>query len=143
MALLLGGAQESASVNTVMVVVKIAALLLFFAIGLQAFRSGTSSCMPMGIAGVGAAGAPLFFSYIGFDAASTAGEEAKNPQRDLPRAIMLSMVIVTALYVLVAIAPSARGPGGASPTRRPRSPGSWRTSPETPSGARCSRPVRS
>jgi basic amino acid/polyamine antiporter, APA family len=51
---------------------------------------------------VSAAGASLFFSYIGFDAASTAGEEAKNPQRDLPRAIMLSLLIVTALYVLVA-----------------------------------------
>ncbi len=58
--------------------------------------------MPMGMAGVSAAGATLFFSYIGFDAASTAGEEAKNPQRDLPRAIMLSLVIVTALYCLVA-----------------------------------------
>lgn len=58
--------------------------------------------MPLGMSGVSAAGATLFFSYIGFDAASTAGEEAKNAQRDLPRAIMLSLVIVTALYVLVA-----------------------------------------
>ena len=46
----------------------------------------------------------MFFSYIGFDAASTAGEEAKNPKRDLPRAIILSMVIVTTMYVLVAVA---------------------------------------
>ncbi|MEV6381357.1 amino acid permease [Streptomyces sp. NPDC051773] len=103
MAFLLGGARESAWANTVMVVVKIAALLLFCLIGLQGFRSGNyENFMPLGMAGVSAAGATLFFSYIGFDAASTAGEEAKNAQRDLPRAIMLSLVIVTALYVLVA-----------------------------------------
>ena len=52
---------------------------------------------------ISAAAARLFFSYIGFDAASTAGEEARNPQRDLPRAIVLSMVIITSLYILVAI----------------------------------------
>ena len=51
-----------------------------------------------------AGAAKLFFSYIGFDAASTAGEEAKNPQRDLPRAILLSLGIVTVLYCLVAVA---------------------------------------
>ncbi|MFE9441741.1 amino acid permease [Streptomyces sp. NPDC006602] len=103
MAFLLGGARESARANTVMVVVKIAALVLFCAIGVQGFRSGNyENFMPLGMAGVSAAGATLFFSYIGFDAASTAGEEAKNAQRDLPRAIMLSLVIVTALYVLVA-----------------------------------------
>ncbi|MDQ0829748.1 APA family basic amino acid/polyamine antiporter [Streptomyces achromogenes] len=103
MAFLLGGAKESARANTVMVAVKIAALVLFCAIGVQGFRSGNyAHFMPLGMAGVSAAGATLFFSYIGFDAASTAGEEAKNAQRDLPRAIMLSLVIVTALYVLVA-----------------------------------------
>ncbi|MFD0305526.1 amino acid permease [Streptomyces sp. NPDC127119] len=103
MAFLLGGARESARANTVMVVVKIAALLLFCVIGVQGFRSGNyENFMPLGMAGVSAAGATLFFSYIGFDAASTAGEEARNAQRDLPRAIMLSLIIVTALYVLVA-----------------------------------------
>ncbi|TDT36860.1 amino acid/polyamine/organocation transporter (APC superfamily) [Streptomyces sp. BK208] len=103
MTFLLGGARESARANTIMVVVKIAALVLFCAIGVQGFRSGNyEHFMPLGMAGVSAAGATLFFSYIGFDAASTAGEEAKNAQRDLPRAIMLSLVIVTVLYVLVA-----------------------------------------
>ncbi|MFI0239568.1 amino acid permease [Streptomyces sp. NPDC016845] len=103
MVFLLGGARESARANTIMVVVKIVSLLLFCAIGLKGFQSGNyEHFMPLGMAGVSAAGATLFFSYIGFDAASTAGEEAKNPQRDLPRAIMLSLVIVTALYVLVA-----------------------------------------
>jgi APA family basic amino acid/polyamine antiporter len=103
MVFLLGGAKESATANTVMVIVKIAALALFCTIGFMGFKSGNySDFMPLGTAGVSAAAASLFFSYIGFDAASTAGEEAKNPQRDLPRAIMLSLVIVTALYVLVA-----------------------------------------
>ncbi|MCF2128809.1 amino acid permease [Strepomyces sp. STD 3.1] len=103
MVFLLGGARESARANTIMVVVKIAALVLFCAIGVQGFRSGNyDHFMPLGMAGVSAAGATLFFSYIGFDAASTAGEEAKNAQRDLPRAIMLSLIIVTVLYVLVA-----------------------------------------
>jgi APA family basic amino acid/polyamine antiporter len=51
-----------------------------------------------------AGAATLFFSYIGFDAASTAGEEAENPQRDLPRAIILSLVVITALYCAVALA---------------------------------------
>ncbi|KUH39666.1 MULTISPECIES: amino acid permease [Streptomyces] len=103
MVFLLGGAKESARANTIMVAVKIGALVLFCAIGFTGFRSGNyADFMPLGISSVGAAGAVLFFSYIGFDAASTAGEEAKDPKRDLPRAIMLSLVIVTALYVLVA-----------------------------------------
>ncbi|MFE2235007.1 amino acid permease [Streptomyces sp. NPDC059442] len=103
MVFLLGGAKESARANTIMVIVKIAALVLFCTIGFMGFKSGNyADFMPLGMAGVSAAGASLFFSYIGFDAASTAGEEAKNPQRDLPRAIMLSLIIVTALYVLVA-----------------------------------------
>ncbi|MGA5101160.1 amino acid permease [Streptomyces lavendulocolor] len=103
MLFLLGGAKESARANTIMVVVKIAALVLFCAIGFMGFKSGNySDFMPLGAGSVGAAGAILFFSYIGFDAASTAGEEAKDPKKDLPRAIMLSLVIVTALYVLVA-----------------------------------------
>ncbi|MFH8367137.1 amino acid permease [Streptomyces sp. NPDC018031] len=103
MAFLLGGAKESARANAVMVGVKVAALLLFCAVAFSGIRAGNyAPFMPLGMAGVSAAGATLFFSYIGFDAASTAGEEAKNPQRDLPRAIMLSLIVVTALYCLVA-----------------------------------------
>ncbi|CAK7282451.1 amino acid permease [Streptomyces sp. RM1] len=103
MVFLLGGAKESARANTVMVCVKIAALVLFCAIGFMGFKAHNyTPFMPLGMSGVSMAGATLFFSYIGFDAASTAGEEAKNAQRDLPRAIMLSLVIVTGLYVLVA-----------------------------------------
>ena len=60
--------------------------------------------IPMGISGVTLAAAQVFFSFIGFDTAATAGEEAKNPKRDLPRAIILSLIIVTTLYVVVALA---------------------------------------
>jgi APA family basic amino acid/polyamine antiporter len=104
MGILLGGARESARANTVMVVVKIASLVLFCAVAFTGIRAGNyAPFVPLGLGGVSAAGASLFFSYIGFDAASTAGEEAKNPQRDMPRAIMLSLLIVTALYCLVAL----------------------------------------
>ena len=96
-------ARTPTYINVVMVAVKIVALVLFCAVGFTGFRSGNyADFMPLGMAGVSAAGATLFFSYIGFDAASTAGEEAKDPKKDLPRAIMLSLIIVTALYVLVA-----------------------------------------
>src|SRR5690348_16159861 len=105
MVVLLRGAKESAVANTVMVGVKIAALVMFCAVAFTAFRAGNFTLLfPLGTAGMSAGAASLFFSYIGFDAASTAGEEAKNPQRDLPRAIILSLVLVTALYVLVAVA---------------------------------------
>ncbi|MGK5501252.1 amino acid permease [Streptomyces sp. URMC 125] len=103
MVLLLGGARESATANAVMVVVKISALLMFCAVAVTGVRAGNyTPFMPLGVAGVNVAAATLFFSYIGFDAASTAGEEARNPRRDLPRAIILSLVIVTVLYCLVA-----------------------------------------
>lgn len=105
MVFLLGGAKESARANTVMVVVKIATLVLFCAVAFLGIRAGNyAPFMPLGMAGVSAASTTLFFSYVGFDAASTAGEEARNAQRDLPRAIMLSLAIVTLLYCLVAAA---------------------------------------
>ncbi|MGP9502398.1 amino acid permease [Specibacter sp. AOP5-B1-6] len=105
MVLLMRGARESAWVNTTIVFIKIVILLFFCTVAFTAFNAGNfDPLMPMGAAGVSAAASRVFFSYIGFDAASTAGEEAKNPQRDLPRAIMLSMVIVTSIYVLVAVA---------------------------------------
>lgn len=104
-AILLPGARESAWVNTVMVIVKIALLVFFVVVAFSAFQAQNFEPLaPMGAAGVTAAASRLFFSYIGFDAASTAGEEAKNPRRDLPRAIIGSIALITALYILVAIA---------------------------------------
>lgn len=103
--LLLRGASESAKINTIMVFTKIVILLFFCAIAFTAFKAGNlTPFMPLGMLGVTAAAGQVFFSFIGFDTASTAGEEAKNPRRDLPRAIILSLIIVTALYVIVALA---------------------------------------
>ncbi|RSS40030.1 amino acid permease [Streptomyces sp. WAC07061] len=103
MVFLMRGAKESATVNSIMVAVKIVTLLLFIGIGIMGIKAGNYTPLaPLGVTGISAAASTLFFSYIGFDAASTAGEEAKNPKKDLPRAIMLSLAIVTVLYVLVA-----------------------------------------
>ncbi|RSS56356.1 amino acid permease [Streptomyces sp. WAC06614] len=103
MVFLMRGAKESAMVNSIMVAVKIVTLVLFIGIGVMGIKSGNYTPLaPLGVTGISAAASTLFFSYIGFDAASTAGEEAKNPKKDLPRAIMLSLGIVTVLYVLVA-----------------------------------------
>lgn len=103
--LLLRGASESATANAVFVLIKIAVLIFFCVVAFSAFRAGHfSPFAPMGVAGITAAASQVFFSYIGFDAASTAGEEAKNPKRDLPLAIILSLAIVTVVYVLVAVA---------------------------------------
>jgi APA family basic amino acid/polyamine antiporter len=113
MVLLIRGAKESAWINTAIVLIKVSILLFFCAVAFTAFNGGHfEPLMPMGAAGVSAAASRVFFSYIGFDAASTAGEEARNPKRDLPRAILLSMLIVTTIYVLVAVAAIGARPWG-------------------------------
>lgn len=113
MVLLVRGAKESAWINTAIVLVKVGILAFFCAVAFTAFNgSHFEPLLPMGAAGVSAAASRVFFSYIGFDAASTAGEEARNPKRDLPRAIMLSMLIVTTVYVLVAVAAIGARPWG-------------------------------
>lgn len=104
-AVLMLGVRESAAVTTFTTLLKIAVLVFFVCVALTAFRSeNMTPFAPMGVAGVSAGASAVFFSFIGFDAASTAGEEARNPKRDLPRAIMLSLAVVTAIYVLVAFA---------------------------------------
>ena len=103
--LLLRGASESATANTIMVFLKIGILAFFCVVAFTAFDpSNLMPFAPLGIVGIQAAASQVFFSYIGFDAASTAGEEAKNPRRDLPIAIILSLVIVTVIYVTVTLA---------------------------------------
>ncbi|WP_369988692.1 amino acid permease [Streptosporangium sp. 'caverna'] len=103
--LLLRGASESATANAIFVMIKVVVLVFFCLVAFTAFSTGNlTPFVPMGIAGITAAASQVFFSYIGFDAASTAGEEAKNPRRDLPLAIVFSLVIVTVVYVAVALA---------------------------------------
>ena len=113
-AMLIAGTRESATVNTVLVVIKIIALILFIALGLAAFNSGNLvPFMPYGFSsntvgtqtrGVMAAAAIIFFAFYGFDAVSTAAEEAKNPKRDITLGIIGSMVACTILYMAVAAA---------------------------------------
>jgi APA family basic amino acid/polyamine antiporter len=105
MFLLIRGASESAKVNAIMVLLKIGILIFFCAVAFTAFDgSNLEPFLPLGLLGVTAAAGQVFFSYIGFDAASTAGEEAKDPKRDLPFAIIGSLVVVTVLYLLVTLA---------------------------------------
>ncbi|MEV8099656.1 amino acid permease [Kitasatospora sp. NPDC085879] len=102
--LLVRGAKQSALVNTVMVLVKLAVLALFVVVGATGFHTANlHPFAPMGAAGIGAAASTVFFSFIGLDAVSTAGEEVKNPRRTLPLAIIGALLVVTAVYVLVAL----------------------------------------
>ena len=109
--LLMRGSRESAIINAIMVVIKLAVLFMFIVIGLTAFDAGNLvPFAPFGIAGIGAAASTIFFSYIGLDAVSTAGEEVKDPHRTLPLAIILSLLTVTGIYVLVALAGAGAQP---------------------------------
>jgi APA family basic amino acid/polyamine antiporter len=103
--LLLRGAKESARANAIMVCIKLAVLVLFIVIAFTAFNGdNVSPFLPYGFAGVGAAVPAVFFTYIGVDAVSTAGEEVVNPGRNLPLAIFGAVAIVTLFYFLVAVA---------------------------------------
>ncbi len=104
--LLVIGTRESAWVNTLMVAIKIAIIGLFLVVGFRYVRPtqwSTPSFAPNGFAGISVGAAIIFFSYIGFDAVSTAAEEAKNPQKDVPFGIIASLVICTVLYVAIAL----------------------------------------
>ncbi len=96
------GVSTSARFNHAMVFVKLTAIAVF--IGVAAFNVNPehwTPFMPFGWEGVMAGGALIFFAYIGFDAVSTAAEEAINPQRDLPIGILASLVICTIIYIVV------------------------------------------
>src|SRR4051794_25947390 len=106
--LLCVGVRESTRANAFMVVFKLAVLALFVGLGIAAIlggdsQGGFSPFAPHGFSGVEDAAAIIFFAYIGFDAVSTSGEEAQDAQRDLPRAIVGSLLIATVIYVIVAL----------------------------------------
>jgi APA family basic amino acid/polyamine antiporter len=102
-ALLIKGTKESATVNAVLVGVKILALTLFVALTIPVIRSGQfTPFAPLGFAGISGAAASIFFAYVGFDAVSTAAEETKNPQRNMPIGLIGSLAICTIFYMLVA-----------------------------------------
>ncbi len=109
--LLIRGASESAKINAIMVLIKIGVLVLFIVVGVSGWDSDNlSDFTPFGVDGIEAAAGIIFFSYIGLDAVSTAGEEVHNPRRNLPLAIIIALITVTTLYVLVAIVAVAAQP---------------------------------
>ncbi len=101
--LLVRGASESARANAAMVVVKVVILLFFAVIAFTAFSADNyTPFAPLGAAGISVAASSIFFSFIGLDAVSTAGEEVRDPRRTLPLAIIGALVVVTTVYLLVA-----------------------------------------
>ena len=103
--LLIRGASESAKVNSIMVLIKLSVLAMFAVIAFTAFDADRfADFAPFGAAGIGAAAGTIFFSYIGLDAVSTAGDEVKDPQKTMPRAIIAALLTVTGVYLLVAVA---------------------------------------
>jgi APA family basic amino acid/polyamine antiporter len=100
--LLLRGAKESARANNIMVVIKLLALGLFIAVGATHLKpEHYTPFAPNGFTGIHQGAAIVFFAYIGFDAISTAAEETRNPQRNLPIGILGGLAICTFIYVLV------------------------------------------
>jgi APA family basic amino acid/polyamine antiporter len=114
-ALLVLGIRESATFNNIMVIIKVGVILLFVIIGY--FFVKTANWTPFipdkivdehghshyGLLGILRAAGVIFFAYIGFDAVSTAAQEARNPQKDMPKGILGSLGISTLLYILVAL----------------------------------------
>ncbi len=106
------GVKESKNFSNAMVILKLAVVTLVILVGAQYImtanwmpvnKEGVKSFMPNGFSGVMSAVSGVFFAYIGFDAISVMGEESKNPQRDLPRSMILSLVICTVVYILLTL----------------------------------------
>lgn len=128
---LIRGTRESALVNGIIVILKVAVVLVFIALGWQYINpsnhipyipENTGSFGEFGFSGIIRAAAIVFFAYIGFDAVSTAAQEAKNPKRDMPIGILVSLLICTVLYILfahvmtgVANVSDFKGQGGIAP----------------------------
>src|SRR6218665_2169487 len=109
--ILMRGTKESATVNGIIVLLKVSVVLIFIAVGWQYIRpenytpyvpANTGTFGEFGFSGIIRAAAIVFFAYIGFDAVSTAAQEAKNPKRDMPIGILLSLGVCTLLYILFA-----------------------------------------
>jgi basic amino acid/polyamine antiporter, APA family len=102
--LLVRGIKESADANNAMVLVKIVAILLFVFGAARAVNSANwHPFLPNGFSGVLTGGAIVFFAYIGFDSVSTAAEECRSPQRDLPMGILITLVACAILYAAVSL----------------------------------------
>ncbi|HEX8726714.1 MAG TPA: amino acid permease [Gemmatimonadaceae bacterium] len=110
------GIKESADTNNAMVLLKIGIILFFIAVGAFLIHPQnwtdpqTGGFNPNGVAGVSAGAAIIFFSYIGFDAVSTAAEETRDPPKDMPFGIIMSLVICTVLYIAISIVMTGMAP---------------------------------
>jgi APA family basic amino acid/polyamine antiporter len=98
------GTKESRNISNLMVTIKLAVIVLIIVVGLFYIDiENWTPFMPNGFGGVMAGVSAVFFAYIGFDAVSTLAEECKNPQRDLPRGMIYSLVICTIVYIILAL----------------------------------------
>ncbi len=101
---LVRGVRESAGFNTAMVVLKLVIIAFFLAVGVFYVRpENWTPFAPNGFAGISSAAAIIFFAYIGFDAVSTAAEETRDPQRNMPIGMIGSLVVCTIIYMAVAV----------------------------------------
>jgi len=101
--LLILGTRESVTLNKILVIVKLAAVVLFLVLAVPHINpSNWDPLLPFGYKGIVSGAAIVFFAYIGFEAVSTAAEECKHPNRDLPTGIVGSLIICTTLYIAVA-----------------------------------------
>ena len=127
--ILVRGVKESANTNNAMVILKIGLILFFITVGIWLIKpenwtshplvAGGSGFAPNGWKGISAGAAIIFFSYIGFDAVSTASEEAKDPARDMPFGIIASLIICTVLYVVLAVVMTGMAPWNTLGTAEP------------------------
>jgi APA family basic amino acid/polyamine antiporter len=102
--ILVRGIRESAETNNMMVGIKLIAILIFVFAAISFIHPGNyHPFMPNGFSGILTGGSIIFFTYIGFDSVSTAAEECRNPQRDLPIGIISTLIVCTVLYVAVAV----------------------------------------
>ena len=98
------GIKESRNASNIMVAIKIVVVLMVIGLGISYVNTDNwTPFMPEGLGGVLAGVSAVFFAYIGFDAISTTAEECHNPQRDLPKGMMYSIIICTVLYILIAL----------------------------------------
>ena len=98
------GTKESRNISNIMVIIKLVVVILVIVVGFFYIDiDNWTPFLPNGFGGVMAGVSAVFFAYIGFDAVSTLAEEAKNPQRDLPRGMIYSLVICTVVFILLAL----------------------------------------
>ncbi|MGH7703326.1 MAG: amino acid permease [Gemmatimonadales bacterium] len=119
------GIKESANSNNAMVLLKIGIIMFFVAVGVTLIKPinwsnpETGGFMPNGFTGVNTGAAIIFFSYIGFDATSTAAEEANDPGKDMPFGIIMSLVVCTVIYIVLAAVMTGMAPWSKLGTAEP------------------------